>query len=79
MPDKQRYGRIGPGRFGWTGGIMLYWAAIFLIIAIVAAVFGFGGIAVAAADIARILFFIFVVLFVIALLVGLFTGRKPRV
>lgn len=59
---------------------MLKWAAIFFVIAIIAAVFGFGGIAAASADIAQILFFIFVVLFVVALIVGLVTGRRvgPR-
>lgn len=45
---------------------MLYWALVFLLIAIVAAVFGFGGISLAAAGIAKILFFIFLVLFVVA-------------
>ena len=49
---------------------MLRWAAIFFIIAIVAAIFGFGGIAAGAADIAKALFFIFVVLFVLALVFG---------
>lgn len=49
---------------------MLGWAITFLIIALIAAVFGFGGIAVAAAGIAKILFFIFLVLFVISLLFG---------
>lgn len=51
---------------------MLRWAAIFLVIALVAAVFGFGGIAAGAVDIAKILFFIFLVIFVITLVVGLF-------
>ena len=50
---------------------MLRWAVAFFIIAIVAAIFGFGGIAVAAAGIAKILFFIFLVLFLVALLGGL--------
>jgi uncharacterized membrane protein YtjA (UPF0391 family) len=50
---------------------MLGWTITFLIIALVAAVFGFGGIAVAAAGIAKILFFIFLILFVISLLGGL--------
>jgi uncharacterized membrane protein YtjA (UPF0391 family) len=50
---------------------MLRWAIAFFIIAIVAAIFGFGGIAVAAAGIAKILFFIFLVLFLVALLSGL--------
>ncbi len=50
---------------------MLRWALAFFIIAIIAALFGFGGIAAAATDIAKILFFIFLVMFVIALLFGL--------
>jgi len=50
---------------------MLRWAIAFFIIAIVAAIFGFGGIALAAAGIAKILFFIFLVLFLVALLGGL--------
>ena len=58
---------------------MLYWAAIFLVIALVAAVFGFGGVASTAVSIAQVLFFIFIVLFVIAILVGLLRGRTPRI
>ena len=50
---------------------MLKWAAIFFIIAIVAAIFGFGNIAEGAADIAKVLFFIFIVIFLITLLLGL--------
>jgi len=49
---------------------MLYWALIFLVVALIAAVFGFGGIAAGAVQIARILFFIFLILFVISLIVG---------
>lgn len=52
-------------------GIMLYYAAVFFVIAIVAAVLGFGGIAAGAAEIARILFFIFLVIFVVTLLLGI--------
>lgn len=51
-------------------GTMLRYAAIFLVIAIIAAVFGFGGIAAGAATIAKVLFFIFLVLFVLSLLFG---------
>lgn len=50
---------------------MLYYAAVFFVIAIVAALFGFGGIAAGASSIAQVLFFIFVVLFLISLVVGL--------
>ncbi|HPG21605.1 MAG TPA: DUF1328 domain-containing protein, partial [Amaricoccus sp.] len=41
---------------------MLYWALVFLAVALVAALFGFGGIASASAGIAQILFFVFIVL-----------------
>jgi uncharacterized membrane protein YtjA (UPF0391 family) len=51
---------------------MLRYAVIFLIIAIIAAVFGFGGIAAGATEIAKILFFIFIVIFLATLLLGVF-------
>lgn len=51
---------------------MLRWAIGFFIIALIAAILGFGGIAMAAAGIAKILFYIFVILFLAALLGGLF-------
>ena len=57
---------------------MLRWAAVFFIIAIIAGVFGFGGIASGAADIARVCFFLFVVIFLVSLVWGLMTGRRPR-
>ena len=50
---------------------MLKWALIFLVIAGVAALFGFTGIAAGFAEIAKILFYIFLVIFVIALVLGL--------
>jgi uncharacterized membrane protein YtjA (UPF0391 family) len=50
---------------------MLYYAAVFLVVALIAALFGFGGIAVGAIEIAKILFFIFLLLFVVSLVVGL--------
>jgi len=46
---------------------MLRWALGFFIIALIAAVLGFGGIAVAAAGIAKILFYLFLILFLLAL------------
>ena len=55
---------------------MLKWAFIFLVIALVAAMFGFGGIASTAAGIAKVLFFIAIAVFVVMLLLGLFAGRK---
>ena len=50
---------------------MLRWALGFFVIAIIAAIFGFGGIALAAAGIAKILFFLFLVLFLLTLVGGL--------
>ncbi len=50
---------------------MLTWIVIFLVIAIVAAVFGFTNISAAATGIARILFFIFIVGFIVMLLLRL--------
>ena len=58
---------------------MLGWAATFFIITLIAGVLGFTGIAVATAQIAQLLFFLFLVLFVVSLLVGLSRGRAPPV
>ncbi|MEN8660508.1 DUF1328 domain-containing protein [Marivita sp.] len=48
---------------------MLFWAAIFLVVALIASLFGFGVIASASAGIAQILFVVFLVLFVATLFV----------
>ena len=58
---------------------MLYYAALFFVIALVAALFGFGGIAAGAVEIAKILFFVFLVLFIVSLVAGLFRRGGPRV
>jgi uncharacterized membrane protein YtjA (UPF0391 family) len=49
---------------------MFRWALAFLVVALVAAVFGFGGIVAAATDIAKIIFFVALVLVVIAFVLG---------
>ena len=54
---------------------MLRYALIFLIIALIAGAMGFGVVEGVAAQIAKILFFVFLILFVI----GLIMGRRPRV
>jgi uncharacterized membrane protein YtjA (UPF0391 family) len=54
--------------------VMLYWALVFFVLALVAALLGFGGIAGAAAGIAKILFFGFLVVAAIALVVNLTRG-----
>jgi uncharacterized membrane protein YtjA (UPF0391 family) len=55
---------------------MLKWSVIFFVIAIIAAIFGFSGIAEGAASIAQILFFVFLALFVIAVLFGASLFKK---
>jgi uncharacterized membrane protein YtjA (UPF0391 family) len=54
---------------------MLYWALVFLVVALVAAVFGFGGIAATASSMAQILFVVALILFVVSLFAG-FVRRK---
>lgn len=56
---------------------MLGWALVFLVVALIAGLFGFTGLAVASAGIAQILFYIFVVLFVVSSIVYLIRGRAP--
>lgn len=56
------------------GGVTPYWAAIFLVVALVAAILGFAGIIGASAGIAQMLFVVFLTLFVATLLVG---RRRP--
>ena len=58
---------------------MLRWAMTFLVIALIAAIFGFGNIAGTASSIAVLLFWIFVALFVISLLVSLATGKRATI
>jgi uncharacterized membrane protein YtjA (UPF0391 family) len=55
---------------------MLRWALIFLIIALVAALFGFTGIAVATAGIAKFLFFLFLVICLVFFIIGMSAGRR---
>jgi uncharacterized membrane protein YtjA (UPF0391 family) len=54
---------------------MLYWSLVFLIIALVAGLFGFGLIAGTSWAIAKVLFFVFLVIFIISLIMG-FSGRR---
>lgn len=55
---------------------MLRWAVIFLIVALVAALFGFTDIAAASAGIAKVLFGIFLFIFLVAVVLGLFAGNR---
>jgi uncharacterized membrane protein YtjA (UPF0391 family) len=54
---------------------MLRWALIFLVISLVAGALGFTGIARGASIIAKILFGIFLAIFVVLLLLGLLAGE----
>jgi uncharacterized membrane protein YtjA (UPF0391 family) len=55
--------------------IMFGWAITFLIVALVAALFGFGDVATFTVDIARIIFFLAIGLFLLSLVGGLIGGR----
>lgn len=52
-------------------GNLLHYAVVFLVVALVAAALGFGGVAGVAVDAAKLLFWVFLVLFVVSLVVGL--------
>ena len=56
--------------------IMLQWIITFFILAVIAAIFGFGGLAGTFAEIAKFIAVLFVVLFVISLIYNLVSGRK---
>jgi uncharacterized membrane protein YtjA (UPF0391 family) len=56
---------------------MLNWALTFLVIALIAAALGFGGIAGTSAGIAKILFFVFIALFVLSMVMRALKGRPP--
>ena len=49
---------------------MLHYTVVFFVIAIIAAVFGFGGIAAGATEIAKVLFFVFLIITIISFLLG---------
>ena len=55
---------------------MLRWALIFLVIGLIAGLLGFTGVAGASIAIAKTLFFIFMVIFVVLLIAGLTVGRR---
>jgi uncharacterized membrane protein YtjA (UPF0391 family) len=56
---------------------MLGWALTFLVVALIAGVLGFTSIAGAAMGVAKILFFVFLVLFVVSLIMHMVRGRSP--
>jgi uncharacterized membrane protein YtjA (UPF0391 family) len=74
LQRKRRNGRVPIIQF--RERVMLSWVVTFLIIALVAGLLGFGGIAGASIEIAKMVFFIAIVLFVISALVGLARGGR---
>lgn len=58
---------------------MLSWAIAFLVIALIAAVLGFGGIAGTAVGIAKLLFFVFIILFLISAVLSILGKRSPSI
>ena len=58
---------------------MLYYASVFLLVALCAGVLGMGFVAFAATGIAKICFFLFLVMFVISLLMNIRRGRTSRI
>ena len=56
---------------------MLGWALTFLVVALIAAVLGFGGVAGVAIEIAKIIFFVAIALFLISAIIGLMRRRSP--
>ena len=78
LPPSPQLGRRGATNpsFGPTQPnlVMLSYALLFFIVAVIAAALGFGGLAGTAATVAKVLFVIFLILFLISLV----TGRRPR-
>jgi uncharacterized membrane protein YtjA (UPF0391 family) len=58
---------------------MLQWALTFLVVALIAAVLGFGGIAAMSVELARMVFTVFIVLFVITAIMHLLRGKAPPI
>lgn len=58
---------------------MLYWSMIFFVVALIAGLLGFWGIAGASSSIAQVLFFFFLVAFIVTLVINAFQGRRPPV
>ena len=54
---------------------MLHYAVVFLVIALIAALFGFGGIAAGAVEIGKLLFFVFLIIAAVTFVIGLLRKR----
>jgi uncharacterized membrane protein YtjA (UPF0391 family) len=68
--DHSTVARVDVARFRESQVAMLHWATIFVVVASVAAILGFGGIAGEGAGVARTLFFVFLAVAVMSVLLG---------
>jgi len=76
LPAVAQAGRTSAGAPISLGRLaMLQYALVFFIVALIAAIFGFGGIAAGAVEIAKILFFIFLVVALVTFVLGLVRRR----
>jgi uncharacterized membrane protein YtjA (UPF0391 family) len=75
-PGEQLVHSPNPTSIG--GSLLREWAAIFFFLALGAGAFAFTGIAEGATEIAKILFYIFLAMFVVLLIAGIAIGRKIR-
>jgi uncharacterized membrane protein YtjA (UPF0391 family) len=73
--DARRLGRSIERETGSRGGVMLSWVVTFLVVALIAGILGFGGIAGVSIEIAKAIFFIAILLFLVSAVVGLARGR----
>jgi uncharacterized membrane protein YtjA (UPF0391 family) len=58
---------------------MFGWAITFLVVALIAAVLGFGGVAIISVEIAKIIFFVAIILFVVSAIFGFMRSRSAPV
>ena len=58
---------------------MLGWAVTFLIVALIAGVLGFAGVAIVSVEIAKIIFFVAIILFLISAIFGFMRGRSAPI
>jgi uncharacterized membrane protein YtjA (UPF0391 family) len=76
MASEARQPRRSPTDIETEDLTMLSWVVTFLVIALIAGILGFGGLAGASIEIAKIIFFVAIVLFLVSAVVGLARGRR---
>jgi uncharacterized membrane protein YtjA (UPF0391 family) len=79
LPTPRFHGERSADRTRQRGLAMMGWAVTFLVVALIAAVLGFGGVAGVAVEAAKIVFFVAIILFAISAIAGLMRGRSPTI